>query len=54
LRSLPELTAAERGRGAMIPAAEDGSGTLRCVPLFVVSQHNLMPTLALEGLRVAF
>jgi serine phosphatase RsbU (regulator of sigma subunit) len=52
VRSLPELTAAERGRGAIVPAPR--GGIMRCVPLFVHSQNTLAPTLALEILRVAF
>jgi serine phosphatase RsbU (regulator of sigma subunit)/CHASE2 domain-containing sensor protein len=60
LYSLPELTAAQRGSGAIISA--DPSGIMRCVPLFVPShtnlepplKPNLVPTLALEALRVAF
>ncbi|HVN30132.1 MAG TPA: SpoIIE family protein phosphatase [Candidatus Binataceae bacterium] len=52
LRSLPQLTAVEHGRGADI-GQPDRDGTLRRIPLFVIAEGNLMPALALEMLRVA-
>jgi serine phosphatase RsbU (regulator of sigma subunit) len=50
--SLPELGAAERGRGSLI-GRPDSDGIVRRVPLFVIADGNLMPTLALEMIRVA-
>jgi len=52
LRSLPELTAVERGRGSDI-GAPDSDGIVRRIPLFVVADGNLMPALSLEMVRVA-
>lgn len=52
LRSLPELTAAERGRG-VLTGEPDGDGILRRVPLFVAAEGHLMPSMTLEALRVA-
>ncbi len=52
LRSLPELTAAERGRGVLVGEA-DRDGILRRVPLFVVAEGHLVPSMTLEALRVA-
>ena len=52
LRSLPQLTAAERGRGSDI-GQPDRDGIVRRIPLFVIAEGNLMPALSLEMLRVA-
>ncbi|HLI80132.1 MAG TPA: CHASE2 domain-containing protein [Candidatus Binataceae bacterium] len=52
LRSLPEITQFERGRGSDI-AAPDPDGVVRRIPLFVMAEGNLLPALALEMLRVA-
>src|SRR5262249_44224013 len=52
LRSLPELTAAERGRGVLVGEA-DRDGILRRVPLFVAAEGHLVPSMTLESLRVA-
>jgi adenylate cyclase len=52
LTSLPEITAAERGRGGLF-GQPDADGIFRRVPLFVVGQGHLVPALALEMLRVA-
>ncbi len=52
LRSLPELTAAERGRGVLV-GEPDRDGILRRVPLFVVAEGHLVPSMTLEALRVA-
>ncbi len=52
LRSLPEIAAAERGQGS-IESETDRDGITRRVPLFIVTQGNLVPNLALEMLRVA-
>jgi serine phosphatase RsbU (regulator of sigma subunit)/CHASE2 domain-containing sensor protein len=52
LRSLPELTAVERGRGSDI-GAPDTDGVVRRIPMLVIADGNLMPALALEMQRVA-
>ena len=52
LRSLPELTAAARGQGAVLDNP-DPDGITRRLPLFVVGDGQLAPALALEMLRVA-
>jgi serine phosphatase RsbU (regulator of sigma subunit)/CHASE2 domain-containing sensor protein len=52
VRSMPELTAAERGRGSDI-GLPDPDGIVRRIPLFVIAEGNLMPALSLEMLRVA-
>jgi adenylate cyclase len=52
LRSLPQLTAAERGRGWDF-GQPDRDGILRRIPMFVIVDGNLMPALSLEMLRVA-
>jgi len=52
LSSVPELRRAERGAGSLIdnPGAD---GITRSVPMFIVVQGDLVPTFALEMLRVA-
>lgn len=52
LRSLPEITAAERGQGS-VDMEPDRDGVTRRVPLFIFAEGHLMPDLALEMLRVA-
>ena len=52
LYSLPEVRAAARGQGALA-GNPDADGVLRRLPLFVVAGNRLLPTLALETLRVA-
>lgn len=51
IRSLPELTAVERGRGSDI-GSPDPDGIVRRMPLFVLTEGNLLPALSLEMLRV--
>jgi adenylate cyclase len=51
ISSVPELTRAERGAGSLI-ANPDSDGITRSVPMFIVVGGNLVPTLALEMLRV--
>jgi adenylate cyclase len=53
VRSLPELTAAARGSGVLV-GEPDRDGILRRLPLFVVGQGNIVPSMMLEMLRVAF
>ena len=52
LSSVPELRRAARGAGSLIdnPGAD---GITRSVPMFIVVQGDLVPTFALEMLRVA-
>jgi len=52
VRSLPEITRFERGRGSDI-GAPDPDGIVRRIPLFVMAEESIMPALALETLRVA-
>jgi serine phosphatase RsbU (regulator of sigma subunit)/CHASE2 domain-containing sensor protein len=52
VRSLPELTAAERGSGQLVDDP-DADGIVRRTPLFVIAEQNLVPSLAVEMLRVA-
>jgi adenylate cyclase len=52
VRSLPELTAAEHGEGALA-GQPDRDGILRRVALFLVGEGHLVPALALEMLRIA-
>ena len=52
VRSLPEITAAERGRAALVGNA-DRDGILRRVPLFIAAGGNLVAGLSVESLRVA-
>ncbi len=52
LGSLPQLAAADRGAGSLI-GAPDADGIVRRVPMFIVGDGSLVPTLALEMLRVA-
>jgi adenylate cyclase len=52
LRSLPEITAAERGQGS-VDMEPDRDGVTRRVPLFIFAEGHLVPDLALEMLRVA-
>ena len=51
LSSVPALTRAERGAGSLI-ANPGVDGITRSVPMFIVVGGNLVPTLALEMLRV--
>ena len=53
VRSLPELTAAERGEG-VLSGAPDRDGILRRVPLFVIGDGRLLPSLMLGMLQAAF
>ncbi len=53
IRSLPEIAAAERGRGALIGNA-DRDGVVRRAPLVVWAEGRLVPGLSLELLRVAY
>jgi adenylate cyclase len=52
LSSVPELRRAERGAGSLVdnPGAD---GITRSVPMFILVGGNLVPTFALEMLRVA-
>jgi adenylate cyclase len=52
LRSLPELTAAERGRGVLV-GEPDRDGIVRRIQMFIVTDGHLVPALTLEMLRVA-
>jgi adenylate cyclase len=52
LRSLPILTAAERGRGALT-GEPDPDGVLRRAPLVLVAEERMVPSLTVELLRVA-
>lgn len=52
LRSIPELSKAARGQGAVLDDP-DPDGTTRRMPLFVIGQGQLVPALSLEMLRVA-
>jgi serine phosphatase RsbU (regulator of sigma subunit)/CHASE2 domain-containing sensor protein len=52
LRSLPALTAAERGRGALSGDA-DPDGVVRRVPLVMLAEERMVPLLSVELLRVA-
>jgi serine phosphatase RsbU (regulator of sigma subunit)/CHASE2 domain-containing sensor protein len=52
IRSLPEITAAERGRAALV-GDPDRDGIVRRVPLFIVGAGNIVPGLTVEMLRVA-
>ncbi len=51
LRSLPELTAAEIGRGEIV-VDPDPDGILRRLPLFIEAGGNVVPSLSLDMLRV--
>jgi adenylate cyclase len=53
IRSLPEITAAERGRGALVGNA-DRDGVVRRAPLVVWAEGRLVPGFTLEILRVAY
>jgi adenylate cyclase len=53
LRSLPDLRTAALGEGALL-AEPDADGILRRMPLFVLAGGNLLPSISLEMLRVAF
>lgn len=53
LRSLPELRAAARGQGGLL-AVPDADGILRRMPLFALADGNLLPSISIEMLRVAF
>jgi serine phosphatase RsbU (regulator of sigma subunit) len=52
LSSVPELRGAARGAGSLI-ANPGADGITRSVPMFIVVQGDLVPTFALEMLRVA-
>ncbi len=52
LHSLDQITDAERGRGA-IASQPDRDGIVRRVPLFIAAERRVVPSLALEMLRVA-
>lgn len=52
LHSLDQITYAERGRGA-IAGQPDRDGIVRRVPLFIAAEGHVVPSLALEMLRVA-
>ncbi|HEV3114787.1 MAG TPA: SpoIIE family protein phosphatase [Candidatus Binataceae bacterium] len=52
VRSVPELTAAARGQG-VLAGQPNSDGIVRRVPLVVIGEGNLEPSLALEMLRVA-
>jgi len=52
VRSLPEITRFERGRGSDI-GAPDPDGIVRRIPLSLWRRKVIMPALALETLRVA-
>ncbi|HEY2106925.1 MAG TPA: CHASE2 domain-containing protein [Candidatus Binataceae bacterium] len=52
VRSVPELTAAARGQG-VLAGLPDSDGIVRRVPLFVMGEGNLEPSLALQMFRVA-
>lgn len=51
IRSLPEIAAAERGRG-ILGGAPDRDGILRRVPMLVSSEGRLVPALSVEMMRV--
>ena len=52
IRSLPEITAGESGRAALV-GNPDRDGVLRRVPLFIVAGGNIVAGLSVETLRVA-
>ena len=52
VRSLPQITAAEHGRAALV-GDPDRDGIVRRVPLFIVGAGNVIPSLTAEMLRVA-
>ena len=52
VRSLPEFTRVARGRGELVDDA-DTDGVVRRTPMFVVAEGNLVPSLAVEMLRIA-
>ena len=52
VRDLPEIDAAARSRAALVGNA-DRDGIVRRVPLFVMIEGHLLPSLSLETLRVA-
>ena len=52
IRSLPEITAGESGRAALV-GNPDRDGIVRRVPLFIVAGGNLVAGLSVETLRVA-
>jgi adenylate cyclase len=52
VRSLPQLTAAAHSQG-VLAGQPDPDGILRRMPLFVLGEGNVVPTLALEMLQVA-
>lgn len=53
VRSVPELTAAARGQG-VLAGQPDSDGIVRRVPLFVIGDGALEPSLALEMFGVAW
>jgi adenylate cyclase len=53
VRSLPVLSAAARGRG-VLAGQPDPDGILRRIPLFVIGGGNIVPSMMLEMLRVAY
>lgn len=53
LRSLPLISAAQRGAGE-IASVPNSDGVLLRLPLFVIAGGHLLPALALEMLQVAF
>ncbi|MGO9060141.1 MAG: SpoIIE family protein phosphatase [Candidatus Binataceae bacterium] len=53
VRSLPELMAAQRAEG-VLAGAPDRDGIVRRVPLFVIGERRLVPSLMLGMLQVAF
>jgi serine phosphatase RsbU (regulator of sigma subunit)/CHASE2 domain-containing sensor protein len=52
LASIPELVASGTG-AAVLVAAADGDGIVRCMPLFVDAGGRILPGLALEMVRIA-
>jgi serine phosphatase RsbU (regulator of sigma subunit) len=52
LRSLPEFTAVERGRGALV-GNPDEDGIVRRIPLFIRSEGHNLDNITVEVLRVA-
>ena len=52
IRSLPEITRSARSEAALTDEADE-DGVVRAVPLLTLAQGQLLPTFALEVLRVA-
>ncbi|MFI4987599.1 MAG: SpoIIE family protein phosphatase [Alphaproteobacteria bacterium] len=52
VRDLPEISAAEQGRGALV-AVPDHDGVVRRIPLVIAGEGHLVAAFALESLRVA-